>query len=137
MDLTMEDLDAHFRPEFLNRFSGRENIVGFNMLSLEIVEKIARRQLQRVNDKIGPSGSEIVISDEVITAICKDRYDPSRGARGVPGFFETSIYTAVARAILQNPDSGTRMEVQYDVATEAVSVTPVGERNTAQQAKAN
>ena len=125
MALTMADLDSHFRPEFLNRFSGRENIVGFNMLSLAIVEKIALRQLQKVNDKIAAAGSQIVMSDAVITAICKDKYDPSRGARGVPGFFEASIYPAVARAILENPEDGARMAVTYDPGSGTVTVAPL------------
>jgi len=124
MALTMADLDSHFRPEFLNRFSGRENIVGFNMLSLAIVEKIARRQLQKVNDKIAEAGSRIVMSDMVVTAICKDKYDPTRGARGVPGFFEASIYPAVARAILENPEDGARMAVAYDPGSGTVTVSP-------------
>ena len=42
-DLAMGDLDDQYRPEFLARFSGKRNIVCFQTLSLDVIEKIAAR----------------------------------------------------------------------------------------------
>src|SRR6185436_14291241 len=36
--LTMGELDKLYRPEFLNRFEGRQNIVCFNSLQLDSIE---------------------------------------------------------------------------------------------------
>ena len=37
------DLEASYRPEFLNRFNGRQNIICFHRLDLPVIERIAAR----------------------------------------------------------------------------------------------
>lgn len=117
---TMDMLDDAFRPEFLNRFNGRENIVGFRPLPLTIIEKIAKRELEKVNQRIAQSGrgqTHIQMDDATIAALCRDKYDPVRGARGIPGFFTSKIYPAVAKEILMNPEQSAIMKVGYDETT--------------------
>lgn len=127
MEALNEDLENTYRPEFLNRFNGRENIVGFNKLSLPIVEMIAKRELQKVNSRIASAGHdvEITMSDEAVGALCKDKYDPAIGARGIPGYFQTHLYKEVSKYILMNDGEAAKMDVQYDSATGGVSITPL------------
>ncbi len=83
MAAPLDGLEDMFRPEFLNRFNGRQNIIGCNSLPLELIEKIAERELRKVNERIARSGSAITIHMDGanIAAVCKDRYDPVHGAQ--------------------------------------------------------
>ncbi len=116
---TFKELDDVYRPEFLNRFNGRQNIVCFNALDLTVIEKIAAREIDKLNAQIKAQGKElnIEIAPDSLAAICKDHYTPANGARGIPGYFTTNIHPVVANTILQAENAKGTMEVQYDSAT--------------------
>ena len=125
MEALNEDLGETYRPEFLNRFNGRENIVGFNALSLPIIEMIAKRELSKVNKRISSSGHDVTItmSDDTIEALCKDKYDPAVGARGIPGYFQTHLYKEVSKYILMNNGKSAIMDVAYNPETGGVQIS--------------
>jgi len=112
---TKKDLDNDFRPEFLNRFNGRQNIVCFNSLDLSVIEKIAAREISKLNSQIRTQGKELTIevSADSLAAICRDHYSPVNGARGIPGYFATKIHPVVARTILQSENVKGVMEIEY------------------------
>ncbi len=115
MDETMHELENTFRPEFLNRFNGRQNIIGFKTLPLALIERIAAREIRKVNQRIATSGHavSIIMSPEQINALCADRYNPVHGARGIPGFFAAQVYPQVARSILETPGKAGELEILY------------------------
>ncbi|MDO6525269.1 AAA family ATPase [Motilimonas sp. 1_MG-2023] len=122
---TMKELDQVYRPEFLNRFNGRENIVCFNRLDLAVVEKIARREIDKLNRQIKASGKNINIniSDQTLADICQDIYVPAIGARGLPGYITTRIKPAVANTLLQTPDAEGEMLIKYDITTKQLNIS--------------
>ncbi len=124
---TMKELDTVYRPEFLNRFNGRQNIVCFNRLDLPVIERIARREIDKLNRQIAAAGRDIRIemSDDSLAAMCRAVYSPALGARGLPGYIATHIKPAVANAILETPGAHGRMSVRFDADTGALSITPV------------
>ncbi|MEM9400407.1 MAG: AAA family ATPase [Verrucomicrobiota bacterium] len=127
---TMDELETIYRPEFLNRFNGRENIVCFKRLELPVIELIAKRELEKVNLRIASTGSGLSIhmSGDAVEALCRDKYDPAIGARGIPGFFKSSVYPAVARTALSQEDASGVMRVTYDPDGEGLKVhAPVPE----------
>ncbi len=131
---TMVELDQVYRPEFLNRFNGRENIVCFNRLDLPVIALIARREITKINQRIQAQGSALSVSmsDETIMAICQDKYEPARGARGIPGYFSASIYPAIANMMLQQGDASGVIEVSYDASSQELLVAePVCELDPA------
>ncbi|MCB1841316.1 MAG: hypothetical protein KDI61_13810, partial [Alphaproteobacteria bacterium] len=83
---TTRELDETYRPEFLNRFNGRQNIVCFNSLDLAIIEKIATREIAKLNTQIRAQGRDLTveIAPDSLRALCKDQYNPANGARGIP-----------------------------------------------------
>jgi len=125
VEATMKELDQVYRPEFLNRFNGRENIVCFNRLNLPVIEKIARREIVKLNKQIQAGGKNITITvtDETLANICKDIYVPAIGARSLPGYITTKIKPAVANTILNTPEAEGEMVINYDVATRALFIT--------------
>lgn len=112
---TMRELDTIYRPEFLNRFNGRENIVCFNRLELPVIEMIATRELEKINARIATQNADlnVVMDEQAVIALCKDKYEPSRGARGIPGYFVSRIYPIVARTILETPEASGTLEITY------------------------
>ena len=121
---TIRALDGVYRPEFLNRFNGRQNIVCFKTLGLPVIERIARREIDKLNERVKSQGRDltIAISDESLAALCKDQYRPANGARGIPGYFATNIHPAVANAILETRELVGTMEVVYDSAARSLSI---------------
>jgi ATP-dependent Clp protease ATP-binding subunit ClpB len=124
---TIKELDVHYRPEFLNRFNGRQNIVCFRSLGLPVIERIARREIDKLNERVRGQGRDlkILLSDESLAALCKDQYVPANGARGIPGYFATNIHPAVANAILETQSLCGTMEVLYDSAARKLSIRPL------------
>lgn len=110
----MVELDATYRPELLNRFAGRENIVCFRRLDLDSVGKIVRRELTAVGDKYVDNGIRLAVSDDTIAAFCHDRYEPKVGARGLPGFIASHLEPVLANLSLDNPDFQGTLEVSYN-----------------------
>lgn len=103
-----EELNKTYRSELLNRFNGRENILHFKRLPLEVIEKIIRREIHKLNQSYQARGLEIIMRDECITNFCHDHYDLIRGARGLPGYIKTNIRPVIVNHILSNPnDTGT------------------------------
>ena len=123
---TIKQLDDHYRPEFLNRFNGRQNIVCFKPLGLPVIERIARREIDKLNERVRAQGRDLAISisDESLAALCKDQYVPANGARGIPGYFATHIHPAVANAILETQSLRGTMEVVYDSSAKKLAVRP-------------
>ncbi len=115
MAATMDDLEDTFRPEFLNRFNGRQNIIGFNSLPLSLIERIAERELRKVNQRIASGGNSVTIHMDAvnIAAVCRERYNPVHGARGIPGFFASEVYPQIARKLLSEPGNVERLIVTY------------------------
>ncbi|MBK9585597.1 MAG: ATP-dependent Clp protease ATP-binding subunit [Alphaproteobacteria bacterium] len=121
---TTRELDNTYRPEFLNRFNGRQNIVCFNALDLAIIEKIATREIVKLNAQIKAQGRDLTveITPDSLRALCKDQYNPANGARGIPGYFASQIHPAVANTMLEAENAHGVMEVIYDAKTQTLEV---------------
>jgi ATP-dependent Clp protease ATP-binding subunit ClpB len=115
--LANEELDRIYRPEFLNRFAGRQNIVCFRRLELDSIERIVKRELKDLNRAYRESGMDIVVSDASVTAFCADHYDPRNGARGLQGYVVSNIEPLIADLILENRVTSTRLELVYNAET--------------------
>ena len=122
--LALEDLDETYRPEFLNRFNGRQNIVCFNTLGLPIIEMIAKRDLNKLNQLVQANspGLNISMSHEDMEAMCADHYKPVNGARGITGYLEGVVKPEIANTVLFSPDAQGEIVIEYDVSDKKVVV---------------
>ena len=111
------ELDQIYRPEFLNRFAGRQNIVCFRRLELNSIERIVRRELTDLNRAYRESGMDIVVSDQSLTAFCADHYDARNGARGLQGYVVSNIEPMIADLILENRVASSKLELVYNAET--------------------
>lgn len=125
--LAMDDLTEKYRPEFLARFNGRRNIVCFKTLNLDVIEKIAVRDIARLNEMVQSTNPniDIVMEHEDLSNMCRDHYIPSNGARGITGYIEGVIKPKIANTVLFDQDASGTIELKYDVAAKSVLVESV------------
>ena len=98
-ELATAELNKTYRSELLNRFNGRENILHFRRLAQEVIERIIRREIDKLNNSYQAKGLEIQVADECISHFCV------RGARGLPGYIKANIRPIVVNYILENPNA--------------------------------
>lgn len=118
--LAMADLSERYRPEFLNRFAGRENIVCFNRLLLDSIQKIVTREMVKLGEAYADNGINIVMAPEQIDTFCADVYDPRTGARGLPGYLKANLEPILADRVLDGYTGD--VNVLYNPATKHFDV---------------
>lgn len=97
-NLEEELLKEFFRPEFLNRL---DNVVIFNKLSTENLEKIVDIQLSDVTQRLAKQGVTLQISDKAKSLLAKVGFDPIYGARPLRRLIETQILDEIALQIIE------------------------------------
>lgn len=137
--LAMEELAQQYRPEFLNRFNGRENIVCFDRLELPVIEKVAKRELGKLNGMIAVKSPNLkaLMPDSDLGRMCADTYEPINGARGITGLIAATIKPQIAKTILGTPEAEGVMNIRYDADAKTVHVDPpvpqIANENTLRQ----
>jgi ATP-dependent Clp protease ATP-binding subunit ClpB len=93
----MESLRDYFRPEFLNRV---DDIILFDILSKEAIEKIVTIQVQVIVDRLHAKDINLVVAPEVSAYLAKEGYNPQYGARPLKRLIQTKILTHVASLMI-------------------------------------
>ena len=96
--LVFNELQASFRPEFLNRL---DEMVLFKPLTVEEILKIIELILERTRGKLIEQGLTLRVTDAAKRLIAKESYSPVYGARPVKRYVQKNLETAVARVILR------------------------------------
>ncbi|MEK9181904.1 MAG: AAA family ATPase [Patescibacteria group bacterium] len=94
-----EALKDHFRPEFLNRL---DEIIVFDILSLEAIKAIVNLRIKVVGDRLLAKGIDFEISDEALSHLAKEGYDPHYGARPLNRLIQNKILNPIASYIISN-----------------------------------
>lgn len=114
-------LQAHFRPEFLNRV---DEIVIFHPLEREHLAEIVKIQLQRVEKRLAEHGYRIELTPEAIHYLAEVGYDPDYGARPLKRAIQSELLDPLSLQILageMSPGSVIRVEHVPD----GLTFTPV------------
>ena len=98
-DMTMADLKAHFRPEFLNRL---DEIIMFKPLTRDNISGIVDILMKRLNDRLKEKDLSVELTGAAREYIVDHGYDPVYGARPLKRFLQKNVETMVARMILGN-----------------------------------
>jgi ATP-dependent Clp protease ATP-binding subunit ClpB len=96
-DKVTESLKDHFKPEFLNRL---DDIIVFDSLSKEAVEKIAKIQVDIVKKRLTEKEIKLDVSPEVISHLAQIGFDPQYGARPLKRIIQSKILNPVASIII-------------------------------------
>jgi len=116
-----EILQAHFRPEFLNRI---DEIVIFHPLNKEHIRRIVDIQLTRVEVLLRERGYSLEVSDDARQYLADTGYDPDFGARPLKRAIQRELQDPLALEVLSgNLKVGDLIRV--DAGPEGLVFTPV------------
>jgi ATP-dependent Clp protease ATP-binding subunit ClpB len=96
-DAVLQELRAHFKPEFLNRI---DDIVIFHQLSREQIGKIIDVQLEHLRKMLAERNIQLVLDDSARQLLAREGYDPNYGARPLKRAIETLIQNPLAVKLL-------------------------------------
>jgi len=121
---TLEDLDKTYRPEFLNRFGGRKDIIQFLALGVDIIKQIVLRETALINDAYVLENISLNVPPEEVQKFCKKNYDPRTGARGLPGHLRSTLEPMIADlALAKKEEDVLKLNIAYDSVTSNLVVT--------------
>ena len=95
----MESMKDYFRPEFINRL---DEIIVFDVLSEEALKEIVNLRVKTVKERLMNKGIEFKISEEALSQLAKEGYDPHYGARPLNRLIQNKILNPVASHIISN-----------------------------------
>ncbi|MDP2789281.1 MAG: AAA family ATPase [bacterium] len=95
----MGALKDSFRPEFLNRI---DEIIVFDILSEEAVKEIVNLRIKVVEERLATKGISLKISEEALSYLGKEGYNPHYGARPLNRLIQNKILNPVATYIISN-----------------------------------
>ena len=98
-DKVMEAMKDHFRPEFINRL---DEIIIFDILSPEAIKEIVNLRIKVVKDRLLAKDIDFKISDEALSYLAKEGYNPHYGARPLNRLIQNKILNPVAYYIISN-----------------------------------
>ena len=90
-------VQAHFRPEFINRL---DDIVVFHPLDKAQIKAIARIQLRGLEKRLGERGIRIELTDAALELLANVGFDPVYGARPLKRAIQQQLENPLAQAIL-------------------------------------
>ena len=107
----MEDLRAHFRPEFLNRL---DETIMFKPLTKDNIYDIIDLLVADVNKRLADREISIFLTDDAKKYVVDGGYDPNYGARPLKRFLQKHDDTLAAKLMLQG-DVGAQDTIIIDV----------------------
>ena len=96
-EAVMQDLRAHFRPEFLNRL---DETILFKPLSKENIGGIIKLIIADLNKRLADKELTVELSADAEKYIVEHAYDPVYGARPFKRYIQKSVETLSAKLIL-------------------------------------
>jgi ATP-dependent Clp protease ATP-binding subunit ClpC len=93
-----KELKKTFRPEFINRV---DEIIIFNDLTVEDVERIVDIQMGEIADRLAEQGLEVELTDEARRWLANAGFDPQFGARPLRRVLQKRIESPLSVKLLR------------------------------------
>ena len=107
----LEELRAHFRPEFLNRL---DETIMFKPLTKDNIYDIIDLLVADVNKRLIDKEISVFLTDAAKNYVVEGGYDPTYGARPLKRYLQKHVETLAARLMLQG-DVGAEDMIVIDV----------------------
>ena len=110
--MVMQDLRAHFRPEFLNRL---DETILFKPLTKDNISHIVDLMVADVNRRLEDRELKVELTENAKTFVTDHGYDPAYGARPLRRYLQKNVETLAARIILEgNISEGQTIVIDTD-----------------------
>jgi ATP-dependent Clp protease ATP-binding subunit ClpB len=93
-----EALQAHFRPEFLNRI---DDVIFFHSLGRSHIREIIEIQLGYLTKRLASRQIEIALSDAALDLLAERGFDPAYGARPLKRTLQRLVLDPLAKRLLE------------------------------------
>ena len=123
--MVMNELRAHFRPEFLNRL---DETIMFKPLSKSDVGQIIELLVKDVNKRLVEREVSIELTDAAKDFVVEGGYEPMYGARPLKRYLQKHVETLAARLILEG-NVGRGDVIIIDAVDDALSARVKGQLN--------
>ncbi len=111
-EMVMNDLRAHFRPEFLNRL---DETILFKPLTKDNIGGIIKLIIADLNKRLADRELTVELSDAAEHFIIEEAYDPVYGARPLKRYIQKYVETLSAKLILEDKvDQGDTIYIDVD-----------------------
>lgn len=100
--ITQKALQRIFAPEFLNRI---DEIINFNQLGKEEINRIIRLELQKLETRCEKLGFKLLVTDRAVTFIADKGFDRQYGARPLQRSIQTYIEDPIVEFLLEHQAS--------------------------------
>ena len=100
-DMLLKALQKQFPPEFVNRI---DNVVTFEPLSRETIEKIVRIEVGLLQERLKAQGHQLSVSAEAIAQLVEKSFDTKNGARPVKRAVQTYLEDPITDILLRRPN---------------------------------
>ena len=101
--MVMNDLRAHFRPEFLNRV---DEIVVFDSLNESEMGEILELMLSELTDILDGKGIKLTVTDEVKSTLVSEAVNEHLGARPLRRLISRNIEDKISEMIISGSHKG-------------------------------
>ncbi len=98
-NMVMEELRAHFRPEFLNRL---DEIIMFKPLTKDNLSGIIKLLVKDIDNRLADRDINLELTDAAMQQIIDAAYDPVYGARPLKRYLQKHVETLAARFLLED-----------------------------------
>ncbi|MBI2596443.1 ATP-dependent Clp protease ATP-binding subunit [Candidatus Daviesbacteria bacterium] len=110
--IVIDELNKHFKPEFLNRF---DEIVIFEPLTKENMVEIAKLGIENTRKMLLEQNVQLQLSQTALNQLAQDGYDPVYGARPLRRLIQRVIENPIAIYLIQkNLVPGDTIVVDFD-----------------------
>lgn len=111
-EAVMNELRAHFRPEFLNRL---DETILFKPLTKDNISGIVDLIVADLNRRLEDKQLKLTLTDEAMHHIIDEAYDPVYGARPLKRYVQKYVETLAAKMILADGvEEGDTIVVDFD-----------------------
>lgn len=121
--LIQDELTTYFRPEFVNRIQHK---IIFNMLTRDIILKIANHDLEVINDRLSKRGFHFIYGQDVLNYLADVGTDVENGARPLEREIDAEFTSIISMDVLQ-------LESQANNNRHTIKATIIDQRNTFQR----
>jgi ATP-dependent Clp protease ATP-binding subunit ClpC len=95
----LEEVKRMFRPEFLNRL---DEIIVFNMLNKEAIEKILEQNIEEINKRLVDRNLTLTVTQKARDYLVEKGFKPEIGARLLRRTVEKFVEDPLAEELLKN-----------------------------------
>ncbi len=106
-DMIMGEVERHFRPEFINRL---DEIVIFNQLGRDDMQRIVENELAKVNKRMKQKGHTLEVDQTVIDWLIEKSFHEDFGARPLKRGIEKHLEDPLSEQILRG-----KLDVPYAI----------------------